>query len=103
MADELKSALTSGKIIQAVAEYYGIRTEDILGKAQTRECTLPRQMAMQLCREKLKMPYMKIGDLFSRDHSTVMASVKHIDKSLEQDDREISGSWHAVVRKLQMI
>jgi chromosomal replication initiator protein len=101
LAEEQKSALTSPKIIQAVAEHYGIRTEDILGKSQTRECALPRQIAMHLCREKLKMPFMKIGDLFSRDHSTVMASVKHIQKSIEEDHRDIAGAWHAIVKKLQ--
>lgn len=99
--EEQKTAITPQKIIQAVAEQYGIRTEDILGKAQTRECALPRQLAMHLCREQLKMPFMKIGDLFSRDHSTVMSSVKSIQKSLEQDDREISGICHIILKKLQ--
>lgn len=101
-AEEQKSALTPPKIIQAIAEHYGIRSEDILGKSQTRECALPRQIAMHLCREKLKMPFMKIGDLFSRDHSTVMSSVKHIQKSLEEDHRDIAGSWHAIMKKLQV-
>lgn len=99
--EEQQSAVTAPKIIQAAAEQYGIRSEDILGKAQTRECALPRQIAMHFCREKLKMPFMKIGDLFSRDHSTVMASVKHIQKALEQDDREIASAWHAILKKLQ--
>jgi chromosomal replication initiator protein len=99
--EEKKAALTSSKIIQAVAEHYGLRTEDILGKSQTRECALPRQIAMHFCREKLKMPFMKIGDLFSRDHSTVMASVKYIQKSLEGDHRDIAGAWHAILKKLQ--
>jgi chromosomal replication initiator protein len=99
--EEHKSALTPQKIIQAVAEQYGIRTEDILGKAQTRECALPRQLAMHLCRDQLKMPFMKIGDLFSRDHSTVMSSVKSIQKSLDQDDRELTGIWHLILKKLQ--
>jgi chromosomal replication initiator protein len=99
--EEHKSALTPQKIIQAVAEQYGIRTEDILGKAQTRECALPRQLAMHLCRDQLKMPFMKIGDLFSRDHSTVMSSVKSIQKSLDQDDRELTGIWQLILKKLQ--
>lgn len=101
LIEEQKSTLTSAKIIQAVAEHYGIRTEDIFGKSQTRECALPRQLAMHLCREKLKMPFMKIGDLFLRDHSTVMASVKHIQKVLEEDHRDITGAWYAILKKLQ--
>ncbi len=99
LIEEQKTAITPSKIIQAVAEHYGIRPEDILGKAQTRECALPRQIAMHFCREKLKMPFMKIGDIFFRDHSTVMAGVKHIQKSLENDNREITGAWRAILKK----
>ena len=98
LIEEQKSALTSGKIIQFTAEYYGLRPEDILGKSQTRECALPRQIAMHLCREKLKMPYMKIGDLFSRDHSTVMSSVKHIQKLLDENHPEVTSAWHGVIK-----
>ena len=101
LVEEQKTALTPSKIIQAVAEFYGIRVEDILGKAQTRECALPRQLAMHLCREKLKMPFMKIGELFARDHSTVMASVKHIQKSLEKDTRDLASARNAILKKLQ--
>lgn len=100
--EEQKSTLTSQKIIQVVAEHYGVRIEDILGKSQTRECTLPRQIAIHLCRYKLKFPFMKIGDLFSRDHSTIMTSAKYIQKSLDENDREISGAWHAITKKLQV-
>ena len=77
--EEIK--LTPQKIIYGVAEHYGIRAEDILGVSQTRESTLPRQLAMYLCRKELKLPYQKIGDIFERDHSTVMTSIKVIEKN----------------------
>lgn len=70
--------LTSEKIIHAVAEHYQINPHDLLGTSQAREVSFPRQMAMYLCRQELKLPYKKIGDLFTRDHSTVMSSVKLI-------------------------
>lgn len=101
MNEELKSALTPQKIIQSVAEYYGIPVEDILGKSQKKDCALPRQLAMHFCREKLKLPYMKIGDIFSRDHSTVMASVQQIKKSLEEDQNKIVQDWQDILNKLQ--
>ena len=99
LIEEQKSATTPPKIIQSVAEYFGLRSEDILGKSQTRECALPRQLAMYLCREKLKIPFMKIGDIFSRDHSTVMTSVKFIQKSLDENHQEITGAWHSILKK----
>jgi chromosomal replication initiator protein len=99
--EEQKSAVTPAKIIQIVSEHYGLRTEDILGKAQTRECVLPRQLAMHICRFQLKMPFMKIGDLFSRDHSTVMSSIRQIQKALDMNAPDILGTWQAVIKKLQ--
>ncbi|MBS4168570.1 DnaA/Hda family protein [Parachlamydia sp. AcF125] len=99
--EEEQTSLTPNKIVQAVAEFYGIRTEDILGKAQSRDCALPRQIAMYLCRNQLKIPYMKIGDLFARDHSTVMSSVKLIHKGIEQDKTDLSGSVSAILKKLK--
>ena len=70
--------LTPQKIIHAVAEHFSLYPEDLLGSSQSREISFSRQMAMYLCRQELKLPYKKIGDLFERDHSTVMSSVKLI-------------------------
>jgi chromosomal replication initiator protein len=101
LIDEQNSALTPSKIIQAVADHYGIRTEDILGKAQSRDCSFPRQLAMFLCRQQLKLPFMKIGMLFTRDHSTVMSGIKQIQKALDQNDADIGSDYYAVAKKLQ--
>lgn len=100
--EEKQSAITPERIIQAVAEHYGLRLEDILGKSQKRDCVLPRQLAMHFCREKLKMPYIKIGEFFSRDHSTVMSGIKQIQKALDQDDREMAASFHTIQKKIQI-
>lgn len=88
--EEESKVLTAAQILKTVAEYYGIRKEDILGKSQTRECALPRQIAIYLCRSKLYMPYMKIGDLLSRDHSTIISSYKLIKKGVEATDPNIA-------------
>lgn len=101
LIEEQQSILTPTRIIQAVAEHYGIRLEDVIGKSQTRECVLPRQIAMLLCREKLKMPFVKIGELFSRDHSTVISGVRQIQKILDQDDREMTNAWHSIQKRIQ--
>ncbi len=100
IAEVARAVLTPGKIIQAVAEYYGIRIDDILSKSQARECALPRQIAMHLCREQLKLPFMKIGEIFTRDHSTVMASVKQVQKGLESKNLEIAGPFNSILKLL---
>jgi chromosomal replication initiator protein len=81
---EQANELTPEQIIKDVAGHYGITSEDLLGKSQTRECSLPRAMAMYLCRKNLNLPFQKIGDLFDRDHSTVMSSVKQIQSGIEK-------------------
>lgn len=101
ISEEEKNAITPHKIIQTVAEFYGIRTDDILGESQSRECVIPRQIAMYLCRMKLKMPFMKIGSLFTRDHSTVMSSVKRICKEVEKGEKDVHASINSIVSKLQ--
>lgn len=99
--DEEQKALTPQKIIKLVAEYYGITTENILGKSQTRDCAVPRKMAMYLVREKLGMPFIKIGDIFQRDHSTVMTSINDIKKLLEKKDETMSSIYNAIHKSLQ--
>ena len=84
LAKEQLQAPTPEKIIQKIASHYGIKSEDILGKSQTREHAIPRQMAMFLCRTLLKLPFQKIGEIFDKNHSTVMSSVKQIHKGIEE-------------------
>jgi len=81
--------LTPEKLVNLVSEIFGVKEGDILGKSQTRDCAFPRQVAMYLLRSELKLPYVKIGNVFSRDHSTVMSSIKSIKKGLENKDREL--------------
>ena len=85
-----KNNLSSEKILLSVAEVFGIKKEDLLSKSQSRETTLPRQLAMFLLRKELKLPYMKIGDIFHRDHSTVMSSIKQMTKSVQEGDADIT-------------
>lgn len=100
--EEQQRAVTADKILQIVSEHYGVRKDDILGAAQSREFVLPRQIAMHLCRNELKLPFMKIGDLFKKDHSTVMASVKLIQRGLEQDNNELVCSLNMIRKKLSV-
>jgi len=79
LLQETLSQLTPQKIVEAVGSRLGVTPDEVLGKSQTQECVLPRQIAMYFCRERLKLPYLKIGEIFGRDHSTVMTSVKAVE------------------------
>lgn len=88
--DEDDEQNTPDKILTATAAYFGVHPGDILGKSQSRECTLPRKLAMYLCRTTLDLPYAMIGKIFERDHSTVMAGIQSINK--EKGTEEISAA-----------
>jgi chromosomal replication initiator protein len=83
LAKEEAKGSTPEKIVKALSAHFGIKPEDLTGKSQTREFALPRQIAMYLCRKNLNLPFQTIGKFFSRDHSTVMSSVKQIEQACE--------------------
>ncbi len=90
--EEEKSVLTPERVIEVVSAFYGVPVNEILGKSQSRDCAFPRQVAMHLLRSILKMPFVKIGALFSRNHSTVMTSVKQIQKALDTKNQDLMSS-----------
>jgi len=81
-----KEQLTPEKILDATSAYFGIKSQDILGASRAKEYAHPRKLAMFLCRSKLKLPYLAIGRVFNRDHSTVMASIGQIEKKSGDDE-----------------
>ncbi len=86
---EHRQMMTPEKLLSLVAKTYQVTPEDILGKSKTKECVIPRQVAMYLCRKELGLPYLRIGSIFSRDHSTVMSSVRLVTKAIEKQDKRI--------------
>jgi len=101
LEDQRKKALTPEKIIQSTGEIFEIPASDILGRSQNQDCSLPRQVAMYLCRSVLKMPYLKIASVFSRDHSTVMTSVKSVEKKLGEHDDVMLSTINSIKNKLK--
>lgn len=87
VSEENQQYLTPEKIVKLIAEIFTIKTTDLIGKSQEKEFAFARQLAMYLCRKELTLSYLKIGAIFSRDHSTVMSSIKLITKKIE--DKEV--------------
>jgi len=103
IAQEKFSALTPDKILSITAESYGITRQDLLLRSQNREFVLPRQVAMYLVRKHLKLPYMKIGDLFQKNHSTVMSSVRHVEKMISDTSTDVGSSIASIEINLSEI
>lgn len=100
IAEREKFTLSADLIVDIISKHFGIFSNDILGKSQTKECAFPRQIAMYFCRTKLNLPYKKIGEIFDRDHSTVMTSVKFIEKGKTEKSKDIYFTLMDLEKKL---
>ena len=87
--EEMRECLTPERIVKVVAETFKIDPNEITGRKQDKACALPRKIGMYFCRKTLEMSYLKIGEFFSRDHSTVMSSIKQIEKGKQVKRGEI--------------
>lgn len=99
--EEEKTAITFERIVSLTAQSYGVTEADILGKSQTREYVLPRQVTMYLLRKHLKLPYMKIGDRFYRDHSTVMSALRQVEKLIKDSSSGVGSTIASLEIALQ--
>lgn len=98
--EERQTVATPQKIIDVVADYYGVSIGDILGKSQTREVSLPRKAAMFLCRSHLALPFKRIGEIFGRDHSTVISSIQQIQTAIEGGEEEVGAALSRIQKLL---
>jgi chromosomal replication initiator protein len=78
--------ITVKTIIEATADSFSIKPEELLSKKRTQDIALTRQVAMYLCRMLTDLSLPKIGEEFGgRDHTTVLHSFKKIDTLISQD------------------
>lgn len=78
--------ITVESIQKAVCNHFNIRPSDLKSKRRARNVTLPRHLAMYLCRKLTSASFPTIGTLFGgRDHSTVIHASVSIEKKLQKD------------------
>ncbi len=87
-------------IQRTVADYYKIRTSDLLAKKRTRSVARPRQLAMALARELTNHSLPEIGDAFGgRDHTTVLHACRKIEE-IRESHRDINEDYRNLLRLL---
>jgi chromosomal replication initiator protein len=93
-------AVTVPNIQKIVAEYFGVRLQDLLSKRRVRSLARPRQMAMALSKELTEHSLPEIGEAFGgRDHTTVLHACRTIRKLCETDTR-MRQDWEQLIRTL---
>ena len=80
--------VTIENIQKTVAEYYKIRTSDLLSVKRSRTIARPRQIAMTLAKELTSHSLPEIGEAFGgRDHTTVLYATRKVSELRESDIR----------------
>lgn len=75
------------QVMHIVSSNYNVSFEDLKSKRRISKITLPRQIAMYICRIYLNENFVKIGNEFGgRNHTTVMHGVDKIKKEVNKND-----------------
>jgi chromosomal replication initiator protein len=77
--------ITFEAIAGAVCDHFSLRVTDLRSKRRSRNVAVPRQLAMYLCRQLLRDSFPHIGELFDRDHSTVMHATTVTERRIKED------------------
>ena len=92
--------ITLDDIQKTVAKAFDVRVSDLRSNRKLRTLTVPRQVAMYLCRRLTSSSFPHIGDQFGKDHSTVIHAVRRIERQLE-DDAEFRSRIERIVSELE--
>jgi chromosomal replication initiator protein len=78
--------LSAKQIIERTARHFQIPLEDIVGPKRDKDIVVPRQVAMYMLHEELRLSYPKIArELGRKDHTTAMHSVRKITQESQVD------------------
>jgi len=77
--------ITTQEVIRTVAEFFEVPVSDLIDRSRKKEVVEPRQIAMYLLRDILKLSFPHIGEkLGKRDHTTAIHACEKIAKDLSQ-------------------
>ncbi|MDX1623422.1 MAG: chromosomal replication initiator protein DnaA [Gemmatimonadota bacterium] len=78
--------VTIDRIQKEVAKEYGITVDGLKSRKRTKTLTVPRQIAMHLCRQLTDLPLVEIGQAFGgRDHTTVIHACDKVENSMMKE------------------
>ncbi len=87
ISDEDKP-VTSEQIQKIVAEFFGLKHQEMKSKKRTKEIAIPRQVAMYLCKQLTDSSLSDIGKNFGgKDHATVIYACRQMeDRRAKEED-----------------
>lgn len=99
--DDKNSELGVETIQKVVADHFKIKVADLKSKKRLRAISVPRQIAMYLCRTVGNASFTDIGNRFGgKDHTSAMYACRRVDTS-RKDDIEIRTHLETLERELE--
>jgi chromosomal replication initiator protein len=96
-----KELITSESIKKVVAKHFNVRLSDLKSDKRTKPLTLPRHIAMYLCRRLTGLSLIDIGrDFGKKDHTTVMHACDKIQEAI-QNDPNFEGTINQLMREIK--
>jgi chromosomal replication initiator protein len=87
-------------IQRVVCNHFRVTNTDLLSKDRHKSVAFARQVAMYLCRQRLKSSFPELGRAFgNRDHTTVMSAVRRVE-SLRKRDPQVNAHLEEIERRL---
>jgi chromosomal replication initiator protein len=87
-------------IQRAVCTHFRLSNADLLSKDRHKSVAFARQVAMYLCRQRLKCSFPELGRAFgNRDHTTVMSAVRRVEE-LRAKDPQVNAHLEAIEQRL---
>jgi chromosomal replication initiator protein len=101
MVNPIKADASSVEDIQrAVCNHFSFSNAELLSKDRHKSVAFARQVAMYLCRQRLKCSFPELGRAFgNRDHTTVMSACRRVE-SLRKQDPQVDAHLQAIEHKL---
>lgn len=76
--------ITPALIVTQTASYFGMTVDDLCSATKARTVVYARHIAMYLCRELTELTLKAIGEVFNRDHTTVISANQKITKRMTE-------------------
>ena len=100
VAPQRPDVMSVEDIQRAVCSHFRLSNSELLSKDRHKSVAFARQVAMYLCRQRLKCSFPELGRAFgNRDHTTVMSAVRRVE-ALRAKDPQVNAHLEAIEREL---
>lgn len=87
IASTNEETIDATKIIDIVCKFYNVKKEELLARKRTKNIAEARQIAMYLITEFLNIPLESVGNIFGKDHATVIYAKNKIADDMKKSKK----------------